>query len=376
MKSEIQNMLAISGDADLVFRNKSRLVEFLSRGASADLLVNLALKEGMAGILYKNFLKSEIFEFIDTRLQEKIQSQYYRTIYINLKLNHALKEILSPLDQNEVEVVLLQGIDLLQGTYDDIGLRPLSDIDLWVLETNYRKLIPILTSIGYRPDPLYPNTFRKGPTVLDIHTHILWADRIQARQYLLSKDQNYIYQKTRLLEIDGLKARCLDRYDRIIYLSLHLLKHNAERLIWLVDIKVLVSDWKALDWEELLDSARELGQEKCVAYICFLLNLLFEFDRPEQLCPKLKQIKLNALEKKLLTLRQKKESLPEWSTLILFSTGKGFFKGVSFILETLFPRPEILRQVFSDHSGLSIPQLYAKRTWQLFSMFFTSLKAR
>ena len=163
MKSVIQNMLAISGDENLVFRNKSRLVEFLSRGVNADLLVNMALKEGMAGILYKNLFKSGIFKFLDKGLQEKVQSQYYRTLYINLKLNHALKEILSQLNQNGIEVVLLQGIDLLQSVYDDIGLRPLSDIDLWVLPKDYHNLIPILTGLGYRPAPLYPNTFKKRP---------------------------------------------------------------------------------------------------------------------------------------------------------------------------------------------------------------------
>lgn len=365
-------MLAISEDANLVSRNTSRLVEFFSSGVNADLLVNMALKEGMAGILYKNLLKSGIFEFLDNGLQEKIQSQYYRTLYINLKLNHALKIILSQLNQNGVEMVLLQGIDLLQGIYDDIGLRPLSDIDLWVPAKNYRKLIPILINLGYRPDPLYPNTFRKGPTVLDLHTHILWADRIQARQHLLSKDQNYIYQNTRLLEIDGLKARCLGRYDRIIYLGLHMLKHNAERLIWLVDIYRLTADFDSSNWEALLVRAKELGQTKCIAYIAFLIENLLGHQLPEP--TRLLLRNLNTVEKKILRQRIKKGSLPEWSTLFLLSPGKGLKKRFTFIAETLYPRPDILRQVFSDTPALNTRRLYTKRTRQLIGMVRSVLK--
>jgi len=372
MKSVIQNMLAISGDANVISRNKSRLVEFLSSGVNADLLVNMALKEGIAGILYKNLLKSGIFEFLDNGLQEKFQSQYYRTLYINLKLNHALKIILSQLNQNGIEVVLLQGIDLLQKVYDDIGLRPLSDIDLWVLDKDYRKLIPILTSLGYRPDPLYPNTFRKGPTTLDLHTHILWADRIQARQYLLSKDQNIIYQNTRLIEIDGLKARCLGQYDRIIYLGLHMLKHNAERLIWLVDIYRLTADFGSSEWEHLLVRSKELGQEKCIAYIVFLIENLLGHQLPEPV--RLLLRKLNTVEKYILRQRIKKGSLPKWSTLFLLSPEKGLKKRFTFIAETLYPKPDILRQVFSDTPALNTPRLYTKRIRQLFSMARSVLK--
>jgi hypothetical protein len=48
-------------------------------------------------------------------------------------------------------------------------------------------------------------------------------------------------------------------------------------------------------------------------------------------------------------------------------------KGFAFILETLFPRPEILRQVFADFSGLSDGRLYAKRARQLVKMLITTM---
>jgi hypothetical protein len=74
-----------------------------------------------------------------------------------------------------------------------------------------------------------------------------------------------------------------------------------------------------------------------------------------------------------LRQRLKKEFLPEWSTLILFSSGKGLLKGTMFILETLFPRPDILRQVFAETPGLSVPQLYTRRIFQLAGRAITSL---
>ena len=61
----------------------------------------------------------------------------------------------------------------------------MTDIDLWVLKKDYPTVTGILKERGYEPDFLYPNTFRRGSTAFDLHTHILWADRIKARRLLL-----------------------------------------------------------------------------------------------------------------------------------------------------------------------------------------------
>jgi hypothetical protein len=51
--------------------------------------------------------------------------------------------------------------------------------------------------------------------------------------------------------------------------------------------------------------------------------------------------------------------------MLLFTSGKGFSKKAAFIFESLFPRPEILRQVFANTPDLKIWQLYLKRALQL-----------
>jgi len=291
-----RTLLALSANTPIDFNKKSRFLELPLNGQEADLLIRMAAKEGLAGILYKNLLESGRFDSLGKRHQEKLQSAYYRTLHLNLKLNHALKKILPALNQGGVQVVLLQGMELLHGVYRDFGLRPLSDMDLWVLPKDYNNLIFILKNQGYRRDPLYSNTSTKGQIFLDIHTHILWADRIRSRRMLLSRSQDDIYHKTRLMTIDGEPIRRLDRYDQVLYLGLHLLKHNAERLIWLVDVKNLVADWKISDWQALLTRARELGQEKCAAYTFFLLERLLEWHMPEEIRAEL--VLLNPIEKK------------------------------------------------------------------------------
>jgi hypothetical protein len=78
--------------------------------------------------------------------------------------------------------------------------------------------------------------------------------------------------------------------------------------------------------------------------------------------------RLNRLEKKILEYRLTGRPLPAWSPMLLFTSGKGFSKKAVFVFESLFPRPEILRQVFADKSDLRLWQLYLKRAVQLVSL--------
>ena len=137
--------------------------------------------------------------------------------------------------------------------------------------------------------------------------------------------------------------------------------------MWLVDIQNLVTDWKVSDWEAMLSRAKELGQAKCIAVICFLLEQLLGFRIDRHRLRLLKS--LNVIEKKILRQRIKKGKLPQWSSLLFFSSGKGLKKRIIFIIETLFPRPDILRQVFPNSSDLNTHRLYLQRIRQLLALF-------
>lgn len=376
MTSMEKKILACSTELNPDLRQQQRMRHLMSHDMDVDHLIDIATKEGLAGLLYKNLMNSGVLENLDHKQRKRLQSIYYQTVRFNLQLIHELKEVLHLVNQKKIQVVLLQGIALVQQIYDDIGLRPMTDIDLWVLEEGYPGLISILSCLGYQRDPIYPNTFRKGTTAFDLNTHILWADRIKARALLLAKDQYYIWKDTWGMNFEGQEVLCLSRYDQVLYLSLHALKHDVSRLIWLVDIKSLVADWKGSDWEALMDRARELGQEKIVSYIFFLLLHMFDFQLSLEARQFLERRRLHFLEKKVLRVRIKRDCLPIWASIFLFSSGKGLRERFSLVLETLFPRPEILRQIFVASPDLKVWQLYWKRALQLFGMIKISLKGK
>jgi hypothetical protein len=372
---EIQALAGISGLTPLS-GHRQELIRLMSLIRDKDVLIDGAMREGVASFLYKNLKTSELLESLSPGQRERLETFYFQTLRLNIRLIRDLKQVLGVVNQKGIRVVLLQGIILLAQLYSDIGVRPLGDIDLWVLQEDYLSFVGVLESLGYERDPLYPNTLRRGLTVLDLHTHILGADRIRTRALLLPKDQNDIFKDTQVIDFDGSEARCLNTYDQVFYLGLHALKHNLDRLLWLVDIKALLANWGKSDWEAGWRRGEELGQRKALSSIVFLLTRLFDFQIPIKAREFMGEMRLNFLEKHLLRKRVRGNSLPQWAPLVLFSPEKGVRKHLMFTLETLFPRPDILRQVFERSSGRTAWHLYALRVLQLVRMARMSFKVR
>jgi hypothetical protein len=363
-----QKILACASGLGADPAQKKRLRSLMSNGVDVDSLIKTSVKEGMAGFLYRNLMKAGILESLNPQQKHRLESLYYQTVQFNLRLIYDMRKILEQLNEREIHVVLLKGIALLHQLYDDVGVRPLTDIDLWVLPRDYLALASILSSQGYQQDPLYPNTFRKGSTVLDLNTHPLGADRIRTRAFLIARDQEHIYHAAQAIHIDGHRALCLNPYDQVLLLGIHLLKHSASRLIWLVDIKCLVRGWGNSDWDALIGRAQELGLTRTLACICFLMACSLNYELPSRARQLLEVERLSFVEKKVLGRRMRGDSLPVWAPLVLASSVKGFWKRLYFALETLFPRPQILRQVFANSPHCSVPQLYLKRIIQLLGM--------
>jgi hypothetical protein len=371
MLANEHELLACAGRLEPDENSLQQIRGYMSTVIDTNHLIDLAVKEGMAGFLYKSLFKAGLMETLNPHHQQRLYTTYYLTIRHNLKLIHTLNEIFKPLNKKRVQVVLMQGISLLQQVYRDIGLRPMKDMDFWVLPNQYGDLVDCLVSQGFKRNSIYPDSFSKGEVVLDIQTHIFGGDRIKSRDRLINLGQAEIFNNARIINDDNKAALCLSPSDQFLYLSLHALKHNLERLVWLVDIKSLVAGWEPGDWQALILRAEELGLQAALFYMLFVLRNIFELKLPSEVSSHLDDWKPSFFERRVLNLRINGRSIPTWSQLVLISAGMGVRERASFVLETLFPRPKILRQVFPDSSNLSKGQLYCKRVLQILSSFKT-----
>lgn len=327
-------------------------------------LVDGARHEGLIGMLHANLKQAGLIDQLNPAAREELAATYRKNAALNLKRLTDLERLLPDLGAAGVDVFVLKGAALLHTLYGDPGLRPMTDVDLLVDESRRDALATTLHDAGYRRAPFYPDTFSNGVTVLDVHDHLLGAERIHSRAEIFATGQRALLADYRTLQVGDCPAKALGAPQEVLYMCLHLLKHNAERLLWLIEINELVDRLHDNEWETLTRLAAETGQERPVRQVAFLARLLLEDQATARLRLCAEQPRLGRFERRVLSRRACRGSLPIWAPLVYFSPQRGVRRRFVSMFESLFPRPAILRQIFQDRQT-GLWRLYCRRFGQL-----------
>lgn len=345
----------------------------MDRVENRDKLIRLAVQHGLIGLFYRNLMDSDLIDFFSASQKKMMESHYYRIAAANVRSIENLGEVLSHCRMKEIQVVLIQGVPLLLEIYRDLGLRPMLDLDLWINAEDMAAFRSVLHGLGYQADRVYPGTFRRQLVTLDIHTHPLGADRIRSRRNLLAEDSKNLRRRCRKVSVDTESAWVLDGMDQFICLSLHALKHRVNRWIWLADILNLCMKWSASDWLEIAARAETAGQMKGLGYIFLALKEIGEFPVSGRIDKFLETITFTRLERMAFNQFDSDGALPEWMPLMLVSSKASLYGRLSYYVEHLFPREEVLNQVFTCSRNASFIKLYGRRIAQLLKMGVGSL---
>lgn len=348
-----------NGDASLIRRRIKGLPD-----DAWGRLVPTANREGMTGILYRRLYRADILDALPESAAARLASVYYHTVAANLKLMDALAEILSSATPRGIGLVVLQGMSLQGDMYEDPGMRPMTDIDLWVSQADFAAFAECLTGLGYRQDAHYQGAFKRENVKLDIHTDLFWADRLPSRKWLLDMPAATILEAAESFSFNGLPAKRLGRPDQILYLGMHALKHNADRLIWLEDIRRLLADMNRSGIQALKTRAERLGLVPQMGFVGALLWRLMSVQSPLRDWSR----GTSPAASWMLRQRDNRTALPAWSPLILFTAGKRPHLAAAMVWEMVFPEHRVLRQVFADRPSASGAELYLRRIGQLTGM--------
>ena len=317
----------------------------------------------MACLLWANLSRGDLHGALRPPLRDRLREQYRRTAALNMQRAADLATLLEALEPTGARVVVLKGMALLEPLYGDPGLRPMGDVDLWVEHRQRDALVAVLTATGYRQEPFYPDTYRRGTSTIDVHTHLLGAERIRSRERMLAAGQEPLLAAARPLRFGSAHAARLSVAAELFLLGLHLLKHNAERLLWLLEINALARACPRHDWERLLELGRLMRQERAQDQIALLSRLQLGERAAEPYHEMATTSPLGSWQVRLLSRRVRHGALPIWAPLVLFSA-PGWRHRPASVFETLFPRPLILRQIFQDPTT-SLWRLYLRRAGQL-----------
>lgn len=103
----------------------------------------VARAEGVAPLLYHVLSETGQSDVMPGYLYDKLRSAYHTTAAHNLLINQELVRVLVALSEHrspalgEIPVVVLKGAALASTVYPSIALRPLSDLDLLILQRDF-----------------------------------------------------------------------------------------------------------------------------------------------------------------------------------------------------------------------------------------------
>jgi hypothetical protein len=197
-----------------------------------EVIAPLLFKSGAAGLAWRKIRDSDLRHSSAARqLQTAYRSQ---SLQAALHQRH-LKQVIPILRSLGAEPMLVKGWAIAR-LYPEPGLRPFCDLDLCVSPAHHAAAAAAI----------------KIPEIQEcaVDLHLGFGK-------FYEKDEDHIFERSRLVRLGDLDVRVLGAEDDLRFLCLHLLRHGAARPLWLVDVAVsLESRPDDFDWDRCLSGSR------------------------------------------------------------------------------------------------------------------------
>jgi hypothetical protein len=189
--------------------------------------------------------------------------------------------------------MLLKGAALAILYYEDVGLRPMKDIDLLVPHDQARQSMLELRNLHWTPRHASPEAlipFEQATEFsdvnhqqLDLHWRLLW----EGRQDL---DDDEFWNARIPMDLNGIQTNSLCPADQLLHVSVHGAKWNeTPSLRWIADAMMIIRCEKlTVDWIRLIRTTRERELTIPMRETLEYLRSLLSADIPSKVLTELK----------------------------------------------------------------------------------------
>ncbi len=264
--------LAISPEVDqylvrLLINPLELDVSFWQSASLWDELFGRAERHGVAPLIYWQFRQDH--DFFPEKVFQKFRQAYIQTLGRNKILLAELDRLVELLTAQQIDVVLFKGAVFSRLLYDDIGLRPMSDLDLLVRKQDIPTAVAVLKQAGYEEPVLHQSESLKKDVTHDVHLRQSIQPYVDIEvHWLLGGGERYRYQPDmtwfwqRVVPLEGWRkgVYTFSPAAHLLYLCAHLgYQHGLGNvgLLWLVDIaRFLAKEQETIDWEDFAEGAK------------------------------------------------------------------------------------------------------------------------
>ncbi len=188
-----------------------------------------------------------------------------RAWFENQKRMHEVKPVLEQLHAAGVDTLLLKGVPLSLLYYDDVGLRPMFDVDVLIPYRSFDLALDVLEGDGWsdlglphisrdRRRRMYHGAGMQHPDgrSLDVHWQLALPFVLPDAEAESSDD---LWAASVPLDLGGLEVRTLCPADMLLHLIVHGLWSGSDANVrWAVDSTVVVhAAADRIDWDRVVD---------------------------------------------------------------------------------------------------------------------------
>jgi len=250
--------------------DEGNLAAALNEGADVELATRLARISRIGPMFWRMVSASPV---LGGALNDECRNELTKEINVRrgqaaFLLPQAVQMIVQPLERVGIEPLIVKGA-ALAGRYPSPELRPMDDIDAIIPRDQRQAAVRSLEAAGWaahtRKGVSY-DTMLLHPDLpdlpLELHHGIhSWRERSNR---IKTTD---LWQRRVPVESFGTPVAGLPLEEELVYVAAHAGKpyHVFERMLWFVDVAVIVSSAKRIDWDRVMAYARDTACQTVVA---------------------------------------------------------------------------------------------------------------
>jgi len=226
-------------------------------------LLKLTSTLGVTPLVYRQLAMRTPDSQIPVETAVILRDAYYRCHAANAHLFNELARVLACFQQAAIPVIVLKGAYLADSVYQDVGLRPMDDVDILVARESAIRGVEILKAAGFAPYldftpevelPLVKHMppLQKDGIVIELH----WD--VTSPESSMRVDIPALWSRAVPFEKEHIRALALSQEDLLLHLCIHAAHHYFfEQLRSLCDIReVITSFGDQLSWDEVIVRAK------------------------------------------------------------------------------------------------------------------------
>ena len=243
-------------------------------------------EEGVSCLIYQHLRNSPFQDYLPPDILESFKNIYYTNARRNAFIYEETKKVLGVLAAEKIKTITLKGFFLAENIYQNIALRPMSDIDILIKKEDVTRAMQILNSLGYSTDGDYEKVLRRPFSYsltffaknhdedhflsIDLHWHFLSATWLMG--FLLKRiDMERIWAQAEPAKIEDVDTLTLSPQHLLLYLAQHGFAHSFQKLIMLTDIRGTLRCYQdRLVWDEVKEEAEKFRLSNVLSYSLYL----------------------------------------------------------------------------------------------------------